>query len=402
MPTENIIVLRSENGKTLVVREGNRRVAAMKLIHGRLKLDASTIPSDVLDRIGDVSKKWLKENAKVPCVVYEYNDADTVDRLVTLAHGKGESASRDHWNTVARARHNREMKSASEPGLDLLEKYLRHGTNLTPAQAGRWSGDYPLTVLDEALKKLAPRLSLASSKEVVKSYPASKHASAFDKLAHDIGQKAIGFREIRSTAEDFAEPLGFPPRPNEDGGKKGSTGAKGGDGTGSASAKGSKGEPKATGTTDPRSVRALIRSWSPRGNGREKVVDLRKEAFALDIRKTPLAFCFVLRSMFEISAKAYCTDHAGSGGPSTKKRNGREKPLAGLLKDVSNHLTQNSSDKELVKALHGATTELAKPEGLLSVTSMNQLVHKPSFSIQPNDICTLFGNVFPLLRAMSQ
>jgi len=32
---------------------------------------------------------------------------------------------------------------------------------------------------------------------------------------------------------------------------------------------------------------------------------------------------------------------------------------------------------------------------------MNQLVHNELFSVQPQDICTLFGNVFPLLEAMN-
>src|SRR5689334_6493631 len=38
LPTENIIVLQTGTGTgaTLTVREGNRRVAAMKLIHGHL------------------------------------------------------------------------------------------------------------------------------------------------------------------------------------------------------------------------------------------------------------------------------------------------------------------------------------------------------------------------------
>ena len=72
------------------------------------------------------------------------------------------------------------------------------------------------------------------------------------------------------------------------------------------------------------------------------------------------------------------------------------------MRDIQKHITKNNSDKEKTKELHGAITELAKPEGLLSVTSMNQLVHNPSFSIQANDISILFGNVFPLLEEMNK
>jgi len=55
----------------------------------------------------------------------------------------------------------------------------------------------------------------------------------------------------------------------------------------------------------------------------------------------------------------------------------------------------------MVKTLHGAMTEIGKSDGILSVTSMNQLVHNPSFSVLSGDICTLFGNIYPLLEAMN-
>jgi hypothetical protein len=45
--------------------------------------------------------------------------------------------------------------------------------------------------------------------------------------------------------------------------------------------------------------------------------------------------------------------------------------------------------------------ELATPDGILSVTSMNQLVHSPSFSVSEGHISTVFGNIFPLLEAMN-
>ena len=121
----------------------------------------------------------------------------------------------------------------------------------------------------------------------------------------------------------------------------------------------------------------------------------------LDITKTPLAFCFVIRSMFELSAKAYCWDHASSRGPSVTRKNGKDRPLVDVLRDITQHLTNNQTDNEKVRALHGAMTELARRQGLLSVASMNQLVHNPKFSVTPSDIAVTFANVFPLLEEMN-
>ena len=152
---------------------------------------------------------------------------------------------------------------------------------------------------------------------------------------------------------------------------------------------------------DPKAVKATVKSFTPRGPDREKVVLLRNEIRALNLKNNPLAFCFLVRSMFEISAKAYCAEHGAKAGLSTKK-NGKDRPLVDILRDITKHLTKDKTDKERTKQLHGAMTELARPEGLLSVTSMNQLVHNPKFSVTTGDVCQLFGNIFPLLEAMNE
>ena len=46
-------------------------------------------------------------------------------------------------------------------------------------------------------------------------------------------------------------------------------------------------------------------------------------------------------------------------------------------------------------------TTLGTPTGLLSVTSMNQLIHNPKFTVDGTSVSTVFANVFPLLEAMN-
>ncbi|WP_395005150.1 hypothetical protein, partial [Undibacterium sp.] len=152
---------------------------------------------------------------------------------------------------------------------------------------------------------------------------------------------------------------------------------------------------------DPRAVKRTLRKFSPLGNNRQKVVTLLKEILKLKLDDNPIAFCFLLRSMFEISAKAYCDDHQTVGGPAYTKANGDHFTLADILEKITKHLTNTMQDLAKVKVLHGAMTELKKKDGILSVTSMNQLVHNPLFSVIPKDIAILFGNIYPLLEAMN-
>jgi hypothetical protein len=403
LPTESIIVLREGSGR-LIVREGNRRVAVLKLIHRFLPVTHLNVPDAIARRIGAISAEWLRNNDTVPCTIYESADAATVDRIVTLAHGKGEKAARDQWNAVARARHNRDANGASEPGLDLLEKYLKEGKNITPDQAARWAGAFPLSVLAEAMKRLAQRLGVASSPALAKKYAAVKHREELEAIIHDIGMENLGFDGIRRKDKDFAETYGIPLRRT-----KGTSSSGGSASSSKRDHKSKAGTTKGTSAAthralamgDPRAVRRLLRDFGPRGKKREKVVTLRDEAVLLDLNHTPLAFCFVLRSMFEVSAKAYCADQKSAGAPSTTKSGGEDRPLADILRDVTKHITANGSDKQKVRELHGAMTELGRRDGILSVTSMNQLVHNPRFSVRPADVAILFGNVFPLLEAMN-
>lgn len=421
-PTENIIVLKV--GGKHVVKEGNRRTASMKLIHGLTK--NVELPLHIQTLINNLTSLWKKENETIPCVVYPEKDAAFVDKLVARTHAKGDTAGRDKWNSVATARYARDQLKKSEPGLDLLEAYLVKGKNLNLQQAERWSGEYSLTVLNEVLQKTGAILKADSVAQLVASYP-SKNKRLFDSVLFDIGTGTLGFKEIRSTSQAWLIKYGLMLKASAgspaasfsgsastevNGGLGGSTPAVSFSGSDSAAVNGAPGGSttvaKSKGRTlkayplnDPKSVGKKLLSFKIKGTGRDKIVTILNEIKTLKLETHPHAFCFLLRSLFELSAKAYCVDQSQGGGPSPKKGDGSDKALVTLLGEIVNHLTNNKTDKAKVKLLHGPMTELAKNDGLLSVTSMNQLVHHPSFSVSPQDICILFGNVFPLLEEMN-
>src|SRR5690606_20856990 len=79
----------------------------------------------------------------------------------------------------------------------------------------------------------------------------------------------------------------------------------GGSGDDDSSGSSSRGKNRTASAKDPRHVIRTIRNFHPLGNGRAKIVELRDEAKTLKLNRQPHAFCFLLRSMFELSAKAY-------------------------------------------------------------------------------------------------
>jgi hypothetical protein len=407
LPTENIIVLKNSE-ESLVVKEGNRRVAALKLILGHLAAKGLAIPKDIQDQITAISQDWKRRNSAIPCTVYEMAQEDEVDAIVTLIHGKGDKASRDEWNSVATARHNRDKNGANEFGLDLLEEYLKSGRNVTDEQKETWSGEFPLTVLNEAIGMIARRLALAARRELVDLYKAGTHVAELNRVLRDIGDRKIGFEQVRmenSPVYDFPSAYGFPAppkvspppinplvpipppissplRPPLPPTRK-------------------RGRTKAVPIDDARSVYRKLRSFEPRGKGREKLVTLVEEARRLRLDKHPHCFCFLLRSMFEISAKVFVKDNPKAGIPLVKNSNDR--PLVDVLRDVTDFLTDKGNKQNpLTKPLHGAMTELANKHTFVSITSLNQLVHNPQFVVTEKDLCAVFARVFPLLEEMNR
>jgi hypothetical protein len=73
LPTENIIVIR--NGKKDIVKEGNRRVAALKLIHGHIPHKQFQLPSAIITKLAKLDKGWKAANQEVPCAIYDVRES---------------------------------------------------------------------------------------------------------------------------------------------------------------------------------------------------------------------------------------------------------------------------------------------------------------------------------------
>lgn len=65
--TENIIVL--DDGTNKVVKEGNRRTAILKIIHGIYDKKDYTIPLNLQKRINELSQTWRESNRQIYMVL---------------------------------------------------------------------------------------------------------------------------------------------------------------------------------------------------------------------------------------------------------------------------------------------------------------------------------------------
>lgn len=368
-----------------------------------------------------MSDQWKKQNEKIPCVVFSNAEDAAVRKIVSRVHGAVEAASRVGWGSIAKARFNRDNNQQSEPGLDLFEKFLANTKEISPITAQLWAGSYPITILDEALKRVATRIGYKTSREVSDAYPKLKnYRKAIDAIVIDIGNDQLGFdrggdnqKGVRGT--DFGVSLGIPPLANGNSNSQNSVGSTPvtPNPTSATSAQNTGIQPipqksgrkiSAIPINDPRTIKRELRSFIPKGSEREKLDTLIQYLKYIKIDKTSHAFCFVLRSVFELSARAYCNDNASSGVKFYNAQ-GEARKLKDILVDIIIHLVTDPATGKKIQSksqqLHGASTEINDSNSLLSVTSMNALVHSQTFAVSPTHICIVFAKVLPLLKAMN-
>lgn len=420
-PTENLIVHITADNE-YVVKEGNRRTSVMKICLGIVPTLDMDVPQALQAKLNALSTDWKSDNSSIPCVVFNTGEEKEIQKIVSRVHAKLDPASRVRWESIAKARFNRDI-GMQELGLDLFDKFLSHSKDLTQTQAQKWAGDFPITILDAAIQKLAPRLGFKSARELADSYPSVPlHRKAVDLIVIGIGNGQIGFN---TGAEDkqgvrgpnFGTSFGVPLAKLAQGSTTTTPqGTSSGSGVGASNPANVTTSPPAspsaptarklvaTTVNDPRTVKRELKSFAPKGSERVKLATLVQELKDINLVKTPHAFCFVLRTVFELSAKAYCNDNPGAG-IALVNAHGEQRKLKDILTDTLEHLVTDPATGKKVQAkqrlFHGAITEIKNDDSLLSVTSMNQLVHGQTFLVSTQHICTVFVKVLPLLKAMN-
>ena len=165
---------------------------------------------------------------------------------------------------------------------------------------------------------------------------------------------------------------------------------------------------------DPRSVTSYLRGLTLVGAGREKAETIRVEMINLNIKKTPLAFGLLLRSFIELMAKTYVRARPALGIPVNDGIN--ERSLRDILDDIVAHVApdpdpmpKTTKDEKSRKAAarnkhkewRDVLNTLAEPTNVLSVMSMNGLVHHHTYTVRYDVLCREFHNIKSLIEELN-
>ena len=187
-----------------IVKEGNRRISALKILHGGNKeLQKNRITEDLKNYIRRFPHSIKRETTSVFCTIFEEEERSKLDDEIATRHLSG-TASRLDWPPVRKAKKERQKNGKYNPALDLLERYLEEHSELTE----QWEVRYPFTILEEFVKPLSSYLGYTDATALSMAYPDPATVETIDKLICNIydNPDGSGIRDVenrRKNAQNY-------------------------------------------------------------------------------------------------------------------------------------------------------------------------------------------------------
>lgn len=416
LPTENVLVIESGDG-CYSVMEGNRRVSLLKLVHGLIPLDAVNIDNQLRLLIQSATEDIKRDTREISCSVYAASEIALVKRIVARIHAKGDSAARNPWEAIGKARQNR-SEGNREPALDLLEKVLEINNIVTPEEKYQWLLNYPLTILQEILPKICIALGV-SIESVLSSIQTLDRRDKIIEIVIGIGRGLIHFRDIRES--DFLERYGIIVASQQidehssdvhgtisDAVASGvSTAAnENGDSSSAVNRETVGALPRPRSQTIRVKLRRCLQKIGVYGSNREKIKKLIWEMKALDAEKTPLIFAYSLRSLIDMSVHAYANENGIPVYIPTGTHGERKAiALSSLIETIRNHIVANRTYwgvQENKNRLNEASRRCTQTrQSFLSISDLNDIVHDTTTIVNPQLLESEVPVIIPLISAMN-
>lgn len=192
-PSELLIVIRGERKGQYIALEGNRRLAAMKLLSLPARLPDSPLSKPFQSRVRKAAQIVDQDLLhRVPCRLLPSREEANV--WISLKHtGENDGVGVVPWNGEEKARFR-----GGEAGLQLLD-YVREHAELTD-EAKEGLKRFPVTNLDRLLGDPDFRLALGISIEqgaVLMTHPAEEVLVALTKIVEDLSKRDVTVTTIK-------------------------------------------------------------------------------------------------------------------------------------------------------------------------------------------------------------
>jgi hypothetical protein len=186
-PLERMAVFFDEKTKKYVTAEGNRRLAALKLLNNFSLLDSLKVSTPIRAELKKTSKNVLASLKIVPCIQFGSKGEPAI--WVKLKHtGKNSGVGTVQWDREQQQRFDAEYSDHKPPQLQLLD-FLRSEFVGDKNISARLADNFPMTPLERLAGDPEVREFLGielEDKHLYASLEKSEILKAFKKIIYDI------------------------------------------------------------------------------------------------------------------------------------------------------------------------------------------------------------------------
>lgn len=387
-PMDRFLVIKAPDatGKYIVI-EGNRRLAAIKILHNPTILSGLELDAQLRGKFEAVAAGFdLGTVDPIDC--FEVADRAEGAPWIRLRH-TGENGGRGivDWSSVASRRF-----IGRDPALQALDFVVTHG-GLTDDEKKRIEERFPITTLDRLLSTPAVRsligLELKDQKLTTK-LPADEVMKPLRRMVRDLATKSIVVTELKKKDQQIAYVSGL--RADLPNLKKKSKKVKSVDAFGGS-------DFKLPPAPRPRvKLRPTRKSLIPK-DCRLNVTNSKIDEIVIELRSLTLvdyhhAISVLFRVFLETSVDDYLTrfgvalTYPTPNGP-------KDKSLKSKVRESTNHMITGGTPKKNLAGLLSAIDDVNNP---LNPETLNNYVHNRFFSPTDRHLKTAWDNAQPFFE----
>lgn len=369
-PIDRLLVLREKsNSERFVALEGNRRVAALRILSNPAVLTGLNVKGPLQKRLEELAKEFDPETVEpVDCV--ETESRETGASWLHLRHtGENEGRGVVGWSGHAAARFR-----GTDPALQALEFVKTHG-NLTVVQQATLGNTFPITTLDRLLSTPDVRKRIGVEVKDGKLYsalPPEELLKPMRRIVLDLASKAVRVGRLMKKEQQIEYVDGFSKGEKPDLSKRAKVRAVENIREGEFKSKparakeGRKSDPADRKVAIPRNAKLNVTD--------NKTAEIAKELRRLRIDEAPHAVAVLLRVFLELSVDHYMDAHKlPLSVPNPKGGGKHDKSMSTKMKEVSAHLI--ASDKATKKDLMGVERAVGDIKSPLHIDLLHAYVH---------------------------
>ena len=385
-PMDKWLVLKSEKeqGKYDVL-EGNRRLAAIRILHNSSVLDDLEVRSTVKKRLEELASDFdLNDIGHIDC--FEVDSRPEATTWINQRH-TGENKGRGivNWGGVATARFR-----GRDPALQALDLVLSHG-ELSDDEKGIVEDHFPISTLDRLLSTPGVRYLIGVEIENGKlktRLPAAELIKPLRRIVLDLASETVNVTalKLKDQQTDYVSKLG---KDLPDLAKAGKD-SRAVDELADRDFEQPQPKPKSKPRPKPKSTTrdTLIPRDCYLTVSNPKIAEIVKELRSLPLSKYPHAVSVLFRVFLEQSVDHYLTK-AGGGLKHKTKGGDKDKNLRTKVGEAVDHMIANGTPK---RDLTGITKGIDNSKNPLYIETLHDYVHNRFYSPTESDLRVAWNN----------